>query len=70
LAPTIDATTREGIARIALPTTMRCGPAAFASATIAAARSRPMLPESAILNDQNGAFVYVVNKDDKVERRP
>ena len=28
-----------------------------------------MLPESAILSDQKGAFVYVLGKDDKVVRR-
>lgn len=71
LAPTIDATTREGIARIALPYNDALRPGGFASATIRSGTvTAPMLPESAILNDQNGAFVYVVNKDDKVERRP
>lgn len=71
LAPTIDATTREGIARIALPYNDALRPGGFASAMIRSGTvTAPMLPESAILNDQNGAFVYVVNKDDKVERRP
>ncbi|KAJ8134768.1 hypothetical protein OY671_012019, partial [Metschnikowia pulcherrima] len=71
LAPTIDATTREGIARIASPYNDASRPGGFASATIRSGTvTAPMSPESAILNDQNGAFVYVVNKDDKVERRP
>jgi hypothetical protein len=55
LAPTIDATTREGIARIALPTTMRCGPAVCQRDDRSGTVTAPMLPESAILNDQNGA---------------
>jgi HlyD family secretion protein len=29
----------------------------------------PMLPESAILSDTQGAFVYIVGKANKVERR-
>ena len=29
----------------------------------------PRLPESAILSDAQGSFVYVVNKDNRVERR-
>ena len=29
-----------------------------------------MLPESAILSDDAGSFVYVVDKDNKARRRP
>jgi len=29
-----------------------------------------MLPESAILSDDKGSFVYVIDKDNKARRRP
>jgi HlyD family secretion protein len=29
----------------------------------------PVLPESAILSDAQGSYVYIVGKDNKVERR-
>lgn len=70
LSPTIDAQTREGIARIALAYDQALRPGGFASAQIrSGAVTAPMLPESAILSDQKGAFVYVVGRDNKVERR-
>lgn len=71
LAPTIDVNTREGIARIALPYNTALRPGGFAKATIRSGTvTAPVLPESAILSDQNGAYVYVVKADNKVERRP
>lgn len=71
LAPTIDATTREGIARIALPFDRALRPGGFATATLRAGiTTAPVLPESAILSDPNGAFVYVVGNDNKAMRRP
>ena len=70
LAPTIDATSRQGIARIALPFDKALRPGGFATATLrSGTTTAPLLPESAILSDANGAFVYVVGKGDKVERR-
>jgi multidrug efflux pump subunit AcrA (membrane-fusion protein) len=30
----------------------------------------PVLPESAILSDDRGSFVYVVGRDNKVRRQP
>ncbi len=70
LSPTIDAQTREGIARIALAYDPALRPGGFASAQIrSGAVTAPMLPESAILSDQLGPFVYVVGKGNKVERR-
>ena len=70
LSPTIDAQTREGIARIALAYDPALRPGGFASAQIrSGAVTAPMLPESAILSDQQGPFVYVVGKGNKVERR-
>jgi len=70
VAPTIDPTTREGIARIALRYDPALRPGGFASATIRSGTvTAPVLPETAILSDQNGAYVYVVDRDNKVSRR-
>ncbi|BEV02325.1 efflux RND transporter periplasmic adaptor subunit [Novosphingobium olei] len=70
ISPTIDTTTREGIARIALPYDAALRPGGFASAQIKSGTvTAPVLPESAILSDQTGAFVYVVGGNNKVERR-
>ena len=70
LSPTIDAQTREGVARIALAYSPALRPGGFASAQIrSGAVTAPLLPESAILSDQRGPFVYVVDAGSKVERR-
>jgi len=70
LSPTIDEGNRQGIARIALSYSPELRPGGFASAEIASgAVVAPMLPESAILSDDEGAFVYVVGQNNKVERR-
>lgn len=70
LSPTIDTQTREGIARIALGYDRALRPGGFASAQIRSGSvTAPMLPESAILSDQQGAFVYVVDQNSKVSRR-
>ncbi len=70
LSPTIDAQTREGIARIALAYDRALRPGGFASAQIRSGSvTAPVLPESAILSDQQGPFVYVVGKGNKVEHR-
>ena len=68
--PTIDPQTRQGTARIALAYAPELRPGGFASVTIRSATIRaPMLPESAILSDDAGAYVLVLGKDDAVERR-
>ncbi|MFM9935434.1 MAG: efflux RND transporter periplasmic adaptor subunit [Novosphingobium sp.] len=70
LSPTIDAQTREGIARIALAYSPALRPGGFANAQIrSGAIIAPVLPESAILSDAKGAFVYVVGGNNKVDRR-
>ncbi|BBC71390.1 secretion protein HylD [Altererythrobacter sp. B11] len=70
VAPTIDEQSRQGIARVALAYAPELRPGGFAevrinSGTVVA----PQLPESAILSDEDGSFVYVVDKDNKVRRR-
>ncbi|MFM2409755.1 MAG: hypothetical protein RL481_583, partial [Pseudomonadota bacterium] len=70
IAPMIDPQTRQGIARIALPFDKALKPGGFASVEIkAGAMSAPMLPESAVQNDKDGSFVYVIGKDNKAVRR-
>lgn len=70
LAPVIDAQRRQGTARIALSYAPELRPGGFATATISSGTVvAPVLPESAILSDDEGSFVYVVGKDNKVVRR-
>ncbi|GGB56334.1 efflux RND transporter periplasmic adaptor subunit [Blastomonas aquatica] len=70
LAPVINETSRQGIARIALSYDKALRPGGFASAAVISGSSQsPVLPESAVLSDDKGSYVYVVGKDNKVERR-
>lgn len=70
LSPTIDETSRQGEARVALAYDRALRPGGFATATIGTGgTTAPMLPESAIQNDEKGPFVYVVDKSNKVRRR-
>jgi RND family efflux transporter MFP subunit len=70
ISPTINAQSRQGIARIALPFSKELKPGGFASVDIkAGAVTAAILPESAIQNDRDGSFVYVVDKSNKVKRR-
>jgi RND family efflux transporter MFP subunit len=70
VSPVIDAQTRQGTARIALAYAPELRPGGFASTHIqGSAVVAPMLPESAIQSDQHGSYVFVVDKDDKVQRR-
>ncbi|MCB2050334.1 MAG: efflux RND transporter periplasmic adaptor subunit [Novosphingobium sp.] len=70
LSPVIDQQSRQGTARIALAYAPGLRPGGFASATIrAGAVVAPILPESAVMHDAAGAYVYVVGKDGKVVRR-
>ena len=68
--PTIDSQTRQGTARVALAYAPGLRPGGFASAEINSGTVvAPVLPESAILSDDKGSYVYIVGKDDKVVRR-
>ncbi|WFL78746.1 efflux RND transporter periplasmic adaptor subunit [Altererythrobacter arenosus] len=68
--PTIDPQSRLGVARVALSYAPGLRPGGFAKATIKSGTVvAPMLPESAILSDSEGSYVYIIGKDDKVERR-
>lgn len=70
LSPTIDPQTRQGTARVALPYNEALRPGGFATAVVRAGTlNAPVLPESALQNDGEGSFVYVVGPDNKVTRR-
>ncbi|WP_294325594.1 efflux RND transporter periplasmic adaptor subunit [uncultured Sphingomonas sp.] len=70
VSPIIDPQTRQGIARIALNYDPALRPGGFASARIGAgASTAPLLPESAVLSDDKGSYVYVIDAQDKAVRR-
>ncbi len=69
-SPVIDSQTRQGVAKIALSYDESLRPGGFASARIESGSSEAaILPESAVQNDAQGSYVYVINKESKVERR-
>jgi RND family efflux transporter MFP subunit len=69
-SPTIDPQSRQGIARIAIPYDRAIRPGGFAEARIVAGSTQaPVLPQSAVLSDDAGSYVYVIDGDNKVVRR-
>lgn len=71
IEPTVDAQSRQGTARIALKYEPGLRPGGFASATIRSGTTvAPLLPESAVLADSEGTYVYIVDKANTVQRRP
>ena len=71
LDPVIDATSRQGVARIALPYSPGLRVGAFAAADISAGEAtQPVLPQSAVQVDGEGSYVLIVGKNDVVVRRP
>ena len=71
ISPMIDAQSRQGMARVALPFDKALRPGGFASVEIkSGAMTAPVLPESAVQTGPNGSFVYIVGKDNKVKQRP
>ncbi|MXO91330.1 efflux RND transporter periplasmic adaptor subunit [Pontixanthobacter aquaemixtae] len=70
VSPTIDPQTRQGTARIALSYAPELRPGGFANATISSGTAVAIvLPESAVLSDSEGAYVYIVDKENKAQRR-
>lgn len=70
VAPMIDATSRQGEVRVAIPYDQSIRPGGFAEAKIqSGTTSAPLLPQSAVLSDDNGNYVYVINGKNEVERR-
>ena len=70
LSPVIDPQNRQGTARIALAYAPELRPGGFATATIASGTVvAPVLPESAVLSDPDGAYVFVIDSENKARRR-
>jgi len=70
VAPSIDPQSRLGDVRIALSYDPAIKPGGFAEARIVAGETTaPLLPQSAVLSDDKGNYVYVINAKNEVERR-
>lgn len=70
VSPVIDPQTRQGEVRISVPYDPAIRPGGFAEARISAgATTAPLLPQSAVLSDAKGNYVYVINGKNEVERR-
>lgn len=70
VAPLIDPTSRQGEVRIAIPYDPSIRPGGFAEAKIeSGATSAPLLPQSAVLSDDNGNYVYIIDGKNEVQRR-
>jgi len=70
VSPVIDPQSRLGEVRISVPYDPAMRPGGFAEAKITAGTTTaPMLPQSAVLSDDKGNFVYIVNGKNEVERR-
>ena len=71
LSPVVDQNTRQVTARVALAFSPALRPGGFATARIDGGEmTATILPESAVLADDDGPFVYVVNEENKAIRRP
>lgn len=70
VAPVIDPQTRLGLVRIAVPYSASVRPGGFAQARITAGQTTaPLLPQSAVLSDEKGNYVYIIDGKHEVERR-
>lgn len=70
LAPMIDPQNRQGTARIALGYDAALRPGGFAKAVIkAGTTTATLLPESAVMSDAKGSYVFIVDDKNKVRRR-
>ncbi|AKH43394.1 RND family efflux transporter MFP subunit [Altererythrobacter atlanticus] len=70
ISPVIDPANRQGVARIALSYDQAIRPGGFASVEIdRGALVAPRLPESAIMSDEQGSYVFVIGDENRVIRR-
>lgn len=71
VAPVIDPQSRLGEVRVAVPYAPAMRPGGFAQVKISSGTTAaPLLPQSAVLSDDKGNYVYVANARNEVERRP
>lgn len=70
LGAVIDPNTRLGEIRIALQPDPLLRPGAFARGTVIVDKAeRPVLPQTAVMSDNKGAYVYVIDDQNHVVRR-
>jgi RND family efflux transporter MFP subunit len=70
LGAVIDPQTRLGMARVTLTPDPNLRPGAFARAEVTVSNAeRAVLPQTAVLTDDRGSYVLIVNAQHKVERR-
>jgi HlyD family secretion protein len=70
LGAVIDPQTRLGTIRVALTPDPNLRPGAFARAEVTISNAaRVVLPQTAVLSDDKGSYVFIVNAENKVERR-
>ncbi|MEA3058006.1 MAG: HlyD family secretion protein [Sphingomonadales bacterium] len=70
VSPVIDPQSRLGQVRIAIPYTPDVKPGGFAEGRITAgSTTAPQLPQSAVLSDDKGNYVYIADAKNQVERR-
>jgi len=70
LGAVIDPATRLGTARVSLTPDPNLRPGAFARAEVTVSNAeRTVLPQTAVLTDDKGSYVLIVNAQNKVERR-
>ena len=70
VSPVIDPQSRQGEARISIPYNPVLRPGGFAEARVlSGATTAPLLPQSAVLSDEKGNYVYIVGRGDTVVRR-
>jgi HlyD family secretion protein len=69
LGAVIDPASRLGMARISLDPDPNLRPGAFARADVTISNAeRAVLPQTAVLSDERGSYVLVVNGQNKIER--
>jgi RND family efflux transporter MFP subunit len=70
LGAVIDPATRLGTAKVSLMSDPNLRPGAFARAEVTVSNAeRAVLPQTAVLSDDKGSYVLIVNAQGKVERR-
>jgi HlyD family secretion protein len=70
LGAVIDPQTRLGMARVSLTPDPNLRPGAFARAEVTVSNAdRAVLPQTAVLTDDKGSYVMIVNAQHKIERR-
>lgn len=70
VSPVVDPTSRQGIARVAVAYQSVLRPGGFAAVSLTSGSADvPLLPQSAVLSDAQGNYVYIMGNDRKVQRR-